>query len=67
VPALEQTFGFGVVINARTLIIYLTLMAVIVGAEYVWENSRLQNQAEGFRAPMASAVQSPLPRPKSNH
>jgi hypothetical protein len=66
-PTLEQTFGFGVTLNARMLIIFMALMAVIVGGEYVWENSRPQNQAESFRVPMASAVQSSLPGPKSNH
>jgi hypothetical protein len=49
-PALEQTFGFGV--------IFVALMALIVGSEYLWENSRPQNQAGSFRAPIASAVRS---------
>jgi hypothetical protein len=64
---LKQAIGFGVDLNARTLITYVTLMAVIIGAEYVWENNRLQNQAESFRAPMVGAVQSSLPPPKSKN
>jgi hypothetical protein len=65
--ALNQPFGFGVVTNARAFIIYVSLMAVIVGAEYVWENNRLRNQAENFRTPIASTIQSSLPNPKSSH
>jgi hypothetical protein len=65
--ALEQTFGFGVVLNARTLIIYVTLMAVIMGAEYVRENSRRQNQTESFRTPITSTIQSSSPHSKSSH
>jgi hypothetical protein len=66
-PAPNQTFGFGVITNARALIIYVTLMAVIVGAEYVWENDRQRSQAVSFRTPVPSTVQSPLPHPKSSH
>ena len=55
-PALEQTFGVGVVLNARTLIIYVTLMAVIMGAEYVRENSRLQSPVEGFHTLVSGTV-----------
>jgi hypothetical protein len=37
-PALNQTFGFGILTNARAFIVYVMLMAVIIAAYHLWEN-----------------------------
>ncbi len=65
--ALKQTFDFGIATNVRAFVIYVTLLAVIVGVEYVWENSRLPNQAENSRTPISSPIQSSSSDSKSNH
>jgi hypothetical protein len=60
-PALGQTFGLGVVADARTLVIYATLVGGIIGAAYIWENSQLRSPTEIFHTPVADTVSS---RPK---
>ena len=62
-PVLTQTFGPGVLTNARSLVVYVTLMAVIFGACQVWENMELQIVAGNTPPPAIDAAVSPQPQP----
>jgi hypothetical protein len=60
--AVNQT-GFGSITDARTLVIYVALLAGIIGTAYIWANSQPWSPGEGFHAPVSGTV---LPQPKSN-
>jgi hypothetical protein len=65
-PAGAHLLGFSLPANARAIIVYVILMAVMTGAEHLWESSRLQSQAAGVHAAVPGAVLSATSQAKSN-
>ena len=62
-PAINQTFGLGVLTNARAFLVYMTLMAVMMGAYHVWENLRVHSEPESSHTAAGSASVPSKPEP----
>jgi hypothetical protein len=62
-----EAASFGILTNARMLIVYVTLLAVMFGAEHLWDSTKSQNQAAGLSATVPGAVPSAASQVKSDH
>jgi hypothetical protein len=57
----RRSFGFGIFASARTVAIYVVLLAMILGAQQLWVNAQLRGQIASHHLPSLKAALSSTP------